>query len=181
MYFSSERMVTILSVFTRKMEKQEKLDFQLLYEFIPDEEMKKRIRATGNWYIEKAIRCKVLFYFLSILGIFLPLVATGANAFGNAGSELVRISTILCSLITSLSASLLAFTRCGDKWKIYRKTIENIKRELSSYWIQKNNDEALKNMMDSIEKCMEEENRIWVEIQRTKKEDCKKELVDDGK
>jgi len=152
-----------MGFFTKKLEEQEKADFQLLYANIQNEELRNRIRTTGNWYIERAIRCKAQFFILSIAGISFPLFATGANALGDASSGYIRIVTIVCTLMASFSTSLLAFTDCGGNWKMYRKTIENIKRELSSYWAHKSEDESLKGLMERIEKYMKEENQNWIE------------------
>ena len=57
-------------------------------------------------------------------------VVTAFNALSIIPGDLVKLVTVICSLVTSFSTSYLALTRCREKWKIYRDAIESIKRLL---------------------------------------------------
>lgn len=117
-----------MSFWSKKI-KNEQQDFEYLYKDIEYEPIRKRIESTGNWYIKNAILSKMQFYILEILSIILPL---GTTYFSYLElSDVVKITSILTSLITSL----IAFTRVNAKWSLYRNAIEQIKRELTLYWI----------------------------------------------
>ena len=60
--------------------KKEKEDFKYLYKGIENEVVRERIRASGEWYIEHAIKYKRKFYIFSIIGIVAPLLITVINS-----------------------------------------------------------------------------------------------------
>lgn len=153
-----ERWNKIKSIFDiRKGEKEEKRDFEKLYHNIPNEELKSRIGATGNWYIERATRCKRWFYFLEIVSIILPLLTTFLN-----GCQNNNIAVTVCALLTALVTSVLSFTKCREKWTLYRTTIEQIKRELTLFWVDKPNDEKMKELSERLEGIMAQEHKVWI-------------------
>ena len=56
--------------------KKEKEDFKKLYEGIQNDVVRERIRASGEWYIERATKYKRIFFILSAIGIIAPLLVT---------------------------------------------------------------------------------------------------------
>ena len=99
-----------------KMKTTEMEDFEILYKNIGNEVIKERIRSSGQWYIERAIRYKRYFYSLSIISIILPLIISSVNILGASWENEVRIVTTIASAIVSMVTGLLTFTKCGEKW-----------------------------------------------------------------
>lgn len=151
-------------VFRRK-EKEEKEDFEKLYQNIPNEVLKARIKSSGNWYIERAIRFKRLFEILGLISIILPLIISILNNF-----EKTNLAVSICALLTALVTSLLTFTKCREKWTLYRTTIEQIKRELTLYWVDELNDEKLKELAIKIEDIMAQEHKVWIQDLKERKD-----------
>lgn len=152
-----------------KTAKQKELeDLQTLYQGIPDETLKARIQSSGEWYIRGAFRYKRLFYTLSFAGIVIPVLVTAANGILTAETQanLVKNLTIICSALTALSTALLSFSKCREKWTLYRTSIEKIKKELVLYWAGKQEEAELKNLINRLEKVMEEEKAEWVKIEK---------------
>lgn len=149
-----------------KMKTTEMQDFEILYKNIENEVIRERIRTTGQWYIENAIRYKYYFYTLSIVGIVLPLIISSVNVLGCDYKNLIRIVTTIASAIVSLSTGILTFMKCGEKWTLYRSTIEMMKRELTLYWVNAADEKALENLVYKLEKIMDKEHNKWEKIQQ---------------
>lgn len=147
--------------------RKEEDDFKTLYENIPDAILKSRIKSLGEWYIEYACVNKFKFYLFSFTGIIAPLIVTAFNALSIIPGDLVKLVTVICSLVTSFSTSYLALTRCREKWKIYRDAIENIKRLLVLYWSDSIQDSNLKGLISEIEKLKDTEYKRWSDTYNT--------------
>lgn len=143
--------------------KEEKADFELLYNQLPNDKIKNRIKSTGEWYIKKALFYKRLFHAFSIISIVAPALATALTGM-NDGSDAMKVSIIICTSITSVVTSFLAFSKCRDKWTLYRTTIEFIKRELSLYWGGNCGDEMLKDLVTRLEDIIASEQKDWIEL-----------------
>ena len=130
---------------------KEKSAFEPLYINIPNETLKYRIKNMGEWYIEYACKNKFRFYFFNFIAIIAPLVVTLFNALSLEYGDIVKVVTVSCSLLTSFSASYVALTRCLEKWKIYRDSIESIKRLLVLYWVDQIDDQNLKTLVNDLE------------------------------
>lgn len=149
-----------------KMKTTEMQDFEILYKNIENEVIRERIRTTGQWYIEHAIRYKHYFYILSIVGIVLPLFISSINVIGCDYKNIIRIITTIASAIVSLSTGILTFMKCGEKWTLYRSTIEMMKRELTLYWVNATDEKALENLVYKLEEIMDKEHNKWEKIQQ---------------
>ena len=147
--------------------RKEEDDFKTLYENIPDAILKSRIKSLGEWYIEYACVNKFKFYLFSFTGIIAPLIVTAFNALSIIPGDLVKLVTVICSLVTSFSTSYLALTRCREKWKIYRDVIESIKRLLVLYWSDSIQDNNLKCLIGEIEKLKDTEYKKWSDTYNT--------------
>lgn len=153
--------------------KNEKKIWGKLCDEIPDETLKARIQSAGEWYANSAYLYKWIFYICSFVGIVVPIIVTAANGlFSSAETiEAVKVITIIGSAFTALSAAFLSFSKCHDKWTLYRSTFEKMKQELSLFQAEKNDDKDLKELINRLEKLMEEEHIEWLNIS---KEDCNK-------
>lgn len=140
---------------------KEKSAFEPLYINIPNETLKYRIKNMGEWYIEYACKNKFRFYFFNFIAIIAPLVVTLFNALSLEYGDIVKVVTVSCSLLTSFSASYVALTRCLEKWKIYRDSIESIKRLLVLYWVDQIDDQNLKTLVNDLEALKGKEYERW--------------------
>lgn len=145
--------------------KDEKADFKLLYDPLPDNTIKNRIRSVGEWYIDKALFYKRLFNMLSAVSILAPALATALIGMNDGGNGM-KLPIIICTLITSVATSFLTFSKCRDKWTLYRTTIEFIKRELSLYWGGNCGDEKLQELVMRLEDVIASEQKEWIELFR---------------
>lgn len=116
-------------------------EFESLYRNIQNDVVRERIKSTGEWYIRHAKLYKILFYVFSIISIVLPLVISSINVLGTGHENEIRVVTTITSAIVSLITALLTFTKCGEKWTLYRSTIEMMKSELALYSCKKRTDE----------------------------------------
>ena len=150
--------------------KKEKEDFKKLYEGIQNDVVRERIRASGEWYIERATKYKRIFFILSAIGIIAPLLVTviisaGLNHTDGGSDMAVRIVIAACSALASFSSTFMVVLKCKEKWTNYRNTVEQIKSELVYYLIDEETDcERLKKLVDRTEKIMREEHGRWNEI-----------------
>lgn len=64
-------------------------------------------------------------------------------------------------MLTSFSASYVALTRCLEKWKIYRDSVESIKRLLILYWVDQIDDQNLKILINDLEMLKGKEYERW--------------------
>ena len=151
-----------------KMKTTEMEDFEILYKNIGNEVIKERIRSSGQWYIERAIRYKRYFYSLSIISIILPLIISSVNILGASWENEVRIVTTIASAIVSMVTGLLTFTKCGEKWTLYRSTIEMIKSELTLFWTKTPvpDEKDLANLTYRLEEIMNKEHSRWKKMQQ---------------
>ena len=145
-----------------KTERKEKEDFAFLYKQIQNEVVRERIRASGEWYIEYAIKYKRRFFIFSVIGIAAPLLITVFNS----SSGDTKTLTALCSVSASFSSTFLAVSKCKEKWTNYRDAIELIKKELTLYAIDNTIDDPkekdkLKTLVEKTEKIMQEEHDRW--------------------
>lgn len=147
-----------------KAKEREKQDLKKLYEKIPDEILRARIQSAGEWYINSSFLYKWLFYAFGFAGIAIPILVTAVNGIYSADTVFVKNFTIICSAITALSTAFLSFSKCREKWTLYRSTIEKIKRELSLYWSENMNDQKLQELVSKLEAYMQEENAQWMVI-----------------
>ena len=108
---------------------------------------------------------------MSNVAIFCAYIVTAFNALNIISGDLVKVVTVICSLITSFSTSYLALTRCREKWKIYRDAIESIKRLLVLYWRDSMQDNNLKCLISEIEKLKDTEYKKWSDTYNTLAED----------
>ena len=151
-----------------KMKTTEMEDFEILYKNIGNEVIKERIRSSGQWYIERAIQYKRYFYSLSIISIILPLIISSVNILGVSWENEVRIVTTIASAIVSMVTGLLTFTKCGEKWTLYRSTIEMIKSELTLFWTKTPvpDEKDLVNLTYRLEEIMNKEHSRWKKMQQ---------------
>lgn len=151
-----------------KMKTTEMEDFEILYKNIGNEVIKERIRSSGQWYIERSIRYKRYFYSLSIISIILPLIISSVNILGDSWENEVRIVTTIASAIVSMVTGLLTFTKCGEKWTLYRSTIEMIKSELTLFWTKTPvpDEKDLANLTYRLEEIMNKEHSRWKKMQQ---------------
>lgn len=149
---------------------KEKENTRILYCDIPDENLKGRIQASLDWYIEKATKYKFYFYLFSIITIALPLVVTILNNLCTKESIscCVQNAITVCSVLTTLVASMLTFLKLQEKWLLYRSTAEEIKRELSLYLAQKSENEELRKLMLRVEEHMSGERKEWFILSKDK-------------
>lgn len=145
-----------------KTERKEKEDFAFLYKQIQNEVVRERIRASGEWYIEYAIKYKRRFFIFSVIGIAAPLLITVFNSCSGDA----KIMTALCSVAASFSSAFLAISKSKEKWTNYRDAIELIKKELTLYAIDNITDDPeekdkLKILVEKTEKIMQEEHDRW--------------------
>ena len=145
----------------RKEIENEKLAFEPLYRNIPDEIVKHRIKSVGEWYIEYACKNKFRFYIFNFIAIIAPLIVTTFNILDLEYGNTVKIVTVICSLLTSFSASYIGLTRCLEKWKIYRDSAERIKRLLILYWADQTEDSDLKSLVNELETLKAKEYEKW--------------------
>lgn len=94
--------------------------------------------------------------------------------------------TTITSAIVSLITALLTFTKCGEKWTLYRSTIEMMKSELALYSCKKRTDEELEKLVFKLEKIMNQEHNKWRKMQQEDEaldesiEDCTKQKIRNG-
>lgn len=155
-------------IMKNKMKTTEMEDFEILYRNIENEVIKERIRSSGEWYIERAIRYKRYFYTLSIISIILPLIISSINILGGVYESQVRIITTIASAGVSFITGMLTFTKCGEKWTLYRSTIELIKSELTLYWTKTPDSDGkdLANLVYRLDEIMNKEHNSWKKIQQ---------------
>ena len=147
--------------------KREKVNFAKLYEGIKNDVVRERIKSSGEWYIENAMKYKIWFCVLSIFGIVAPLVITIISSIEINGkvSASIRIVIAVCSVLTSFSSTLLAVSKCKEKWTNYRNAVEQIKSALVWYSVDDGEDnEKLKRLVTRTERIMKEELNRWNEI-----------------
>ena len=139
--------------------KREKVNFAKLYEGIKNDVVRERIKSSGEWYIENAMKYKIWFWVLSIFGIVAPLVITIISSIeiNGKGSASIRIVIAVCSV--------LAVSKCKEKWTNYRNAVEQIKSALVWYSVDDGEDnEKLKRLVTRTERIMKEELNRWNEI-----------------
>ena len=146
-------------------------ELESLCKNIPVEFIKLRIQEMGKWYIRNAYRNKTRFYMFSYISIIAPLVITAFNTLNITDNYVVQMVTVICSVITSFSTSCLALTRCLEKWKIYRDSVEHIKSLLTYYWANKTDNMALKNLCYDLETLRSVEYKRWTDTYETLKKD----------
>ena len=147
--------------------KREKVNFAKLYEGIKNDVVRERIKSSGEWYIENAMKYKIWFWVLSIFGIVAPLVITIISSIeiNGKGSASIRIVIAVCSVLTSFSSTLLAVSKCKEKWTNYRNAVEQIKSALVWYSVDDGEDnEKFKRLVTRTERIMKEELNRWNEI-----------------
>lgn len=145
---------------------KEMKDFEILYRDIENKSIRGRIKSTGEWYIEKATHYKRIFYVLSMMAIVLPLVISAINVLGEDYGACIRVITTIGSTMVAMATGILTFTKCREKWTLYRSSIEKMKKELSLYSVGEKDDEALHKMVCRLEEMMEDERNKWREIQQ---------------
>ena len=161
-------------------------EFESLYRNIQNDVVRERIKSTGEWYIRHAKLYKILFYVFSIISIVLPLVISSINVLGTVHENEIRVVTTITSAIVSLITALLTFTKCGEKWTLYRSTIEMMKSELALYSCKKRTDEELEKLVFKLEKIMNQEHNKWRKMQQEDEaldesiEDCTKQKIRNG-
>ena len=169
-YAQREREEGVQKMYMSGNVKNEKEDFKKLYEGIQNDVVRERIRASGEWYIERATKYKRIFFILSAIGIIAPLLVTviisaGLNSTKDGNDMTFRIVIAACSALASFSSTFMVVLKCKEKWTNYRNTVEQIKSELVYYSIDEGTDsERLKKLVDRTEKIMREEHGRWNEI-----------------
>lgn len=145
------------------MKSTEAEDFEKLYRNIENDVLKGRIESAGKWYIEKAILYKRLFYVFNIISIILPLCIAVVNVV----DQNAQLLTVIISSLTSFTTALLAFTKWGEKWMLYRNAIESLKSKLTLFGVSNGSQEELQQLACDIEKIMHEEHNKWNYVQNT--------------
>lgn len=138
--------------------KSEKEIWSRLCDAIPDETLKVRIQSAGEWYVNSANLYKWIFYVCSFIGVALPIAVTTVNGLFSAVQymEFVKAVTIIGSAFTALATAFLSLSKCHDKWTLYRSTFEKMKQELSLFRAEKTGEEDLKELINRLEKLMED-------------------------
>ena len=90
-----------------------------------------------QWYIRKANRNRIGYYFLSIITVLFPLLnAAFINMderylpeFMKADISEVHMFFTVLSILTSLASSMLALFNVKEKWNIYRSAADYLKMQ----------------------------------------------------
>ena len=142
---------------------------------ITDEYLSTRFEQSVNWYMKQANRCKYLYYFLSTVGIVLPLCIPVINCFDNPHCIFVTAASVFTSLVTSL----LSLLKLHDKWINYRSVTEAMQTELTLYaskcsdYSDCTDEERNKLFAERIETLMGNEHIKWIGIVNKKPEEKK--------
>ena len=144
---------------------------------IADEYLFKRFEQSVLWYMKNANKCKNWYYFLSVVGIILPLSIPILNLVND--SSYIKLLITLVSVFTSFVTALLSLLKSHDKWINYRSVAEALQTELTLY-ISKCGDYAdctdeEKNQLfaERIETLMGNEHIKWIGIVNKKSDDKK--------
>ncbi|MCM1246549.1 MAG: DUF4231 domain-containing protein [Roseburia sp.] len=95
---------------------------------IEDEDFRRRVKYSFEYYVICANFYKYIGMALSILGIVLPAIATFLTVCG-AWKPLIAVFTTL----STIASGLFAYLKCTDKQETYRTAVENMKTELIAY------------------------------------------------
>ena len=95
---------------------------------IENEDFKKRVKNSFEYYIKNANFYKYVGMILSILGIVLPALATIL-----AACEVDKVWITGVTSAATVLSGIFAYLKCSDKQETYRKAAENMKAELVAY------------------------------------------------
>lgn len=101
---------------------------------IENEDYKKRVKNSFEYYIKKANFYKYMGMTLSIMGIVLPALATIFTA-----CEADKVWVVCFTSTATIASGIFAYLKCSDKQETYRKAAENMKAELAAYVAEQGN------------------------------------------
>lgn len=119
---------------------------------IGDTIYKPRICTAIEWYVSRAKLYKILYYFLNLVAIFMPIIGSVMTII----LEQPQIS--LFSAISSACVTILSLFECQSRWKLYRVTAEKLKNLVELYLAGKY---TFDDWVLECEKTMSEENISW--------------------
>ncbi|KEI76192.1 hypothetical protein N486_10645 [Clostridium botulinum B2 128] len=120
-------LLTIYHFYNLKYEK--KYITQILA-FVKDDVLIKQLSHDLNWYIVRIYYYKYVYYFLSVLIIEINAIIPVLNT---SLKDEKRAIISLISVIATISAGVVSFTKCSESWIKHRNTYENIKYEIENY------------------------------------------------
>lgn len=142
----------------------ERKDIEVLCSAIDDEILRKRMKSSMEWYTENAVKNRRRFYFLSLLTIIMPLLATLINGWVGVPNSYIKNLVSLCSMLAAVAASSLSLLKCQEKWILYRSTVERMKSLLALYRAGEIGKKELSTLIQKLEDCMDEEHLEWREM-----------------
>jgi len=123
--------------------KQESLEWYKVD--LNDEDLEGIINATLNYYAQKAVKSKIMFYAFNITilicNVSIPVIV---QVFAEP-----NILVTITSSISSIFASILILMAIKDSWQNYRKYLEELKIEIVKY---KSSSDGYKALDDSSKK-----------------------------
>lgn len=150
--------------------KNNELDYlDYLCDVIKDKDFSERVNYYLRWYIYKARRAKVLYYFFNYTIIILPLIVSFFNAFyPNSQNEIIQFIVILLPLLVSLLTSIPILFRFLEKWNSCRYTVSKANILLDKYvdLQKKNNFETKNRLHEEFAKIISKENKNWKKTQK---------------
>lgn len=155
-------------IFSYKNNELDHLDY--LCDVIKDKDFSERVNYYLRWYIYKARRAKVLYYFFNCTIIILPLIVSFCNAFWpNSQNKIIQFIVILLPLLVSLLTSISILFRFLEKWNSCRYTVSKANVLLDRYvdLQKKNNFETKKyGLHEEFAKIISKENKNWKKTQK---------------
>ncbi|EJE7235953.1 DUF4231 domain-containing protein [Clostridium botulinum] len=101
-----------------------------ILEYIKDDILRKRLTHDLNWYIQRIYYYKYVYYLLSItimeINSIIPVLNTSLT-------EEKRVTISLISVMATIFAGIISFTKCSESWIKHRNTYENMKYEVENY------------------------------------------------
>jgi hypothetical protein len=85
-----------------------------------------------SWLGSKAVSAQRRYYRLrlvTVVGAVMIPALVGLDGLDSPWDELVRAATWTVSLVTAASAAVEGFFRFGERWRTYRRTAEQLKKE----------------------------------------------------
>ena len=125
------------------------------------------------WYRRKIIRCKLGYHLLSILIVIMPLAATAIKLLQGAPNTMKPLDYvgILLTFLTSALAFILGHFRFLEKWKRYRKILEESIHICSDALVDNTKVDyaATVELLKNLELLFKEDTREWTPDESEKK------------
>lgn len=126
----------------------------------------KRFATCLTWYIRKACRYRIGFYFCTLVSGIFPFIVAALNSCVNESSVYIRWGAVALSTGASIAVVVLTTFRFQEKWTKYRMAAEFLKRERVKFLLSKERagneiDQLDEEFLQTIEKYMESETADW--------------------